>query len=229
MAKKKKGGPRTEADGVPVYCSYDEIVGIETLKAYPGNPNEHPDEQIELLKKIILNNGWRAPITVSNLSGYIVKGHGRYMAAARAGWSKVPIDRQDYKSTAEEVRDLIADNKISELSEVDDELARDLMLTVEDDDFDAENFGFTLEEFEAGSGGDPRERSRKIKTAEVEFSKEILLEHNYVVLYFDNAFDWQVAMEKFGLKKVRDLIPRKGQPVGIGRVIDGAEWLERID
>jgi len=63
---------------------------------------------------------------------------------------------------------------------------------------------------------------------EVEFSEEILLEHNYVVLYFDNPFDWQVAVEKFGLKKRKDLIPRKGQPIGIGRVIKGAEWLEKI-
>ena len=64
---------------------------------------------------------------------------------------------------------------------------------------------------------------------EVKFSEEILLEHNYVVLYFDNPFDWQVAVEKFGLKKCKDLIPRKGQPTGIGRVIKGAEWLEKIE
>ena len=40
--------------------------------------------------------------------------------------------------------------------------------------------------------------------------------------------DWIVAVEKFGLKKVKDLIPRKGQPTGIGRVLKGAAWLDRI-
>jgi hypothetical protein len=30
------------------------------------------------------------------------------------------------------------------------------------------------------------------------------------------------------VKEVKDLIPRKGQPTGIGRVIRGSEWLNRI-
>ena len=63
---------------------------------------------------------------------------------------------------------------------------------------------------------------------EIEFSEELLLEHNYVVLYFDNEFDWQVAKDKFGLKKVKDLIERKGQPTGIGRVLNGAEWIKKL-
>ena len=63
---------------------------------------------------------------------------------------------------------------------------------------------------------------------EIEFSKELLLEHNYVVLYFDNPMDWKVAQEKFGLTKVKDLIPRKCQPIGVGRVLEGKKWLDRI-
>lgn len=60
---------------------------------------------------------------------------------------------------------------------------------------------------------------------EVEFSDELLLEHNYIVLYFDNAMDWEVAIDKYGLKNVKDLIPRKGQPTGIGRVINGKDFI----
>ena len=60
---------------------------------------------------------------------------------------------------------------------------------------------------------------------ELEFSDELLLEHNYIVLYFDNALDWEVAQEKFGVKKVKDLIPRKGQPNGVGRVVNGKMFL----
>ncbi|WP_282442293.1 hypothetical protein [Pelotomaculum terephthalicicum] len=33
----------------------------------------HPDKQIQLLAKIIKNQGWRAPITVSNRSGFIIR------------------------------------------------------------------------------------------------------------------------------------------------------------
>jgi len=60
---------------------------------------------------------------------------------------------------------------------------------------------------------------------EIEFSQELLLEHNYIVFYYDNPFDWEVAKEKYGLKKVKDLIPRKGQPTGIGRVVKGKDYL----
>jgi len=66
------------------------------------------------------------------------------------------------------------------------------------------------------------------RAAEVEFTKELLLEHNYIVLYFDNPMDWKVALDKFGLKNVKDLIPRKMQPTGVGRVIEGKKWLDRI-
>lgn len=66
------------------------------------------------------------------------------------------------------------------------------------------------------------------KNPEIKFSEELLLEHNYVILYFSDPLDWNVAKEKFGLGKVKDLLVRKAQPVGIGRVINGKDWLHRI-
>jgi len=60
---------------------------------------------------------------------------------------------------------------------------------------------------------------------DIEFSEELLLEHNYIVLYFDNPLDWEVALETYGLKQVKDLIPRKGQPTGIGRVVNGKNYI----
>jgi len=107
------------ADGIPVYCSFDKVIKIESLKQNPRNPNKHPAEQVKLLAEIIKLNGWRAPITVSNLSGYIVKGHGRLMAAQLAGLKEVPVDYQEYANDGEEMADLLADNRISELSETD--------------------------------------------------------------------------------------------------------------
>jgi len=64
---------------------------------------------------------------------------------------------------------------------------------------------------------------------ELEFSEELLLEHNYIVLYFDNNMDWQVAMDKFNLAKVKTKTPEGSQKIGIGRVVKGKEWLDRIN
>lgn len=60
---------------------------------------------------------------------------------------------------------------------------------------------------------------------EKEFAEDLLLEHNYIVLYFDNAMDWEVAMDRFGLKDVRTNTPEKSQKVGIGRVLNGRKFL----
>jgi hypothetical protein len=143
-------GNKKEINGIKIYCNYDKIVSVSDLKPNPENPNQHPDEQIELLAKIIQSNGWRDRIVVSNLSGMIVKGHGRYQAAVLAGFGKVPVEYQDYASRDDEIKDLIADNKIAELSEIDMEQAARLIESTSafdiNTDFDLSDFGCTAEE-----------------------------------------------------------------------------------
>jgi hypothetical protein len=77
---------------VKVECAYNELWPIERLKENPRNPNTHPQKQIDLLAKIIRETGWRSPIVVSARSGYVVKGHGRLLAARAA------ILRRDYQA-----------------------------------------------------------------------------------------------------------------------------------
>lgn len=128
---------------IPVHCAHDDLVDITTLVPNPRNPNQHSDKQIELLAKIIKNQGWRAPITVSTRSGFIVRGHGRLLAAQLLRVSQVPVDRQDYATEAEEWADLIADNRIAELSQIDDSLLVGLMAELNTSDFDVSLTGFS--------------------------------------------------------------------------------------
>jgi ParB-like chromosome segregation protein Spo0J len=107
------------ADTVPVFCAHDKIVDIKKLIPNPRNPNTHPEDQIALLAQIIRQTGWRAPITVSTASGYVVKGRGRLLAAKSLGLKRVPVDYQNYASEAEEYADPLADNRIAELAEID--------------------------------------------------------------------------------------------------------------
>jgi len=60
---------------------------------------------------------------------------------------------------------------------------------------------------------------------EIEFSEELLLEHNYIVLYFDNLMDWEVAQELYGLKMVKSNVTEKSRKIGIGRVINGKNFI----
>ena len=116
-----------EASGIAVHCAYDEIVDADELVPNPRNPNRHSEEQLRLLAKIIKHQGWRAPITVSNRSGFIVRGHGRLVAAKLLAAECVPIDRQDYATEAEEWADLVADNRLSELNEMDPVSLKELL------------------------------------------------------------------------------------------------------
>ena len=102
-----------------VFCRFTEMRPLVSLVEHPRNPNTHPQTQLERLADVIRGNGWRQPITVSDLSGYIIKGHGRYQAAKLAGFSEVPVEVQHYENEAAELADMLADNRIAELSEMD--------------------------------------------------------------------------------------------------------------
>ena len=118
---------RDKAGNIPVFCAFDKLMNPKDLVGNPRNPNQHPADQIELLAHIIQSQGWRAPITVSNQSGYVVRGHGRLAAALRFGAELVPVDYQNYANEAEEWADLIADNRLSELSDIDNTKIADLI------------------------------------------------------------------------------------------------------
>ena len=140
--------PRAMAGNIPVFCSHDEILPIEKIIKNPRNPNTHPEEQIKLLSKIIKAQGWRMPITISSRSGFIVKGHGRLMAAIAAGEEYVPVEYQNYATEAEEYADLIADNRIAELSSIDEDVLTELLKEMEAEGIDLELSGYEEQELE---------------------------------------------------------------------------------
>ncbi len=169
--------PRAIIDDVPVWCVHDALVYIAELKPNPKNPNTHPASQIELLSKIIKEQGWRAPITVSKRSGFIVKGHGRLKAAINAGITQAPVDYQDYDSDASELADMVADNRLSELAEMDQSSLSDIMGELNDFDFNMEMTGFSdasIKEILGDSSANANEGS--FESEEEEYKYQILIE-----------------------------------------------------
>ena len=139
----------TTADGVPVFCAHDELLAIAKVIPNPKNPNQHSDDQIALLGNIIEASGWRQPITISKRSGFIVKGHGRLASAIKKGWKEVPIDWQEYASEAEEWADLIADNRLAELSTIDNTKLIDMIADLDTGEVPVELTGYTEEDIAA--------------------------------------------------------------------------------
>ena len=101
-----------------VHCLYDKMLPINSFKTHPKNPNNHPKDQIEALARIIKYQGIREPIEISKLSGFIVAGHGRLLAAKQLGLKEFPAVYQDFKDKDQELARLISDNAIAKQSEL---------------------------------------------------------------------------------------------------------------
>lgn len=166
---KTKAKPKGIADKIPVFCAYDKIVKIEELKPNPANPNKHPATQIKKLAENIASLGWRNPITVSTLSGLIVKGHGRLMAAQFLDCKEVPVDYQEYATKEEESADLLADNRIQELSEIDRKILLQCFEEYDNGLIPFELSGYTEDEYgELASAFDEYEPKNKENKAQGE-------------------------------------------------------------
>lgn len=100
-------------------CSYSELRTAHTITEHPKNPNKHNKEQIERLAKIIDYQGQRSPVVISNLSGFVVVGHGRLAAMKSLGWDKIAVDYQDFEDEAQEYAHMTADNAIAEWAALD--------------------------------------------------------------------------------------------------------------
>ena len=102
-----------------IRCAYDKLVNPANLQSHPKNRNKHPDDQIQRLADILEYQGWRYPVKVSKLSGFVTSGHGRILAALKNGWNEVPVNYQEYESAEQEYADVQSDNAIALWAELD--------------------------------------------------------------------------------------------------------------
>ena len=70
----------------------------------------------------------------------------------------------------------------------------------------------------------------KYNASQYEIAAELGEANNYVVLKFDNEYDWDVAVKKLGLvmEETNDANTNIRRH-GLGRVIDGKSVIERFD
>jgi hypothetical protein len=116
-----------------------EYVSPASLIANELNPKIHPDRQINALICAIDQVGFIAPVIIDRNNG-IVAGHGRVLAALKAGITTIPAVRVEHLNDHQLRALMIADNRLSELGKVDQEVlaANVRLLTVEGIDLDVE-------------------------------------------------------------------------------------------
>lgn len=202
---------------------------LEEIKPYENNPRIN-DGAVDIVAQSIREFGFKVPIIVDK-HGVIVAGHTRYRAAKKLGLTEVPTIIAD-DLTEEQVKAFrIMDNKSAEFADWDYLKLLEEIKELEAVDFDIELTGFS--EFELANLVEEEVEKQRQKEEEerpeIEFTHELLEEHQYIVLYFDNTLDWNVAKEVFGLKTVKALGDKENfERKGLGRVINGAPILEKL-
>lgn len=122
-----------------------EIVNVDISKITPyvNNPR-HNEAAIDKVAASIKEFGFKVPMVIDR-ENIIVTGHTRFAAAQKIGLKAVPCVIADDLTPAQVKAFRLADNKVSELAEWDNEKLSIEMEELNDLDFDVdlENFGFS--------------------------------------------------------------------------------------
>ncbi len=218
---------------IRITCKGASWLKPEQFEAFQGDSKELKEENYQKIRKAITDGGFSFPVFVWRDRGtnYIVDGHQRLTAVGRMleegmvlEGGKLPVDWIEARNKKEAKEKLLwamsqygkyTDKSLLEyIGDAGLDLTR-LNLTVDIPAFD-------LEKILEG-------KDRKTEKPEVPFTEELLEEHNYVVLYFDNQVDWLQALSILKLKRVKALDSKEGfEKMGVGRVMKGTEAIERI-
>lgn len=114
---------------------------IGRLRPYIQNPKQHPREQIDTVKALIVEYGWVTPCVVDE-TGDLIAGHCRLIAAAELGIVRVPVIVVRGWTDAQKRAFRIAENASYEQGAWDTTLLR-----VELGDLGAMNFPLALTAF----------------------------------------------------------------------------------
>lgn len=134
-----------------------EIVNIKTdmLIPYVNNPR-HNEDAVEKVMASIQEFGFKVPLVIDK-NNVVVTGHTRLKAAKRLGIDEVPCVVADDLSDAQIKAFRIADNKVSEYAEWDEELLQVELEQLEEMDFDLDNLNIDYSDFDLDIGEDIEE------------------------------------------------------------------------
>lgn len=115
------------------------LVPVDSISEHPRNPNR---SELSRIVDSIEENGFYGTVVVQRSTGYIVKGNHTYRAAVASGLTEIPVTYIDVDDERA-VRIMIADNRIAEFGERDDEILTELLKGLDG----VEGTGYYEEEF----------------------------------------------------------------------------------
>lgn len=224
---------RKKKEVIRVTCRGASWLKPDQFESFQGDLKKLNDEDYGKLKQSIIDRGFSFPVFVwkHGDTHYIIDGHQRLIAVQKMideGWiikgGKLPVDWIEAKSKGEaKEKLLLAMSQYGKFTE------KSVMEYIQESGLDLTELNLKIDIPGIDIGKVLEKEGKGKDRPEVEFATELLEAHNYIVLYFDNEIDWLQAQTLFGLKRVKALHSKdKFQSIGLGRVVKGADALERI-
>lgn len=113
---------------------------LTEIKPYEKNPRRN-DAAVEAVAESIKQFGFKVPLVIDK-NGVIVTGHTRYKAAQKLGLKEIPCIVADDLNEAQIKAYRLADNKVGEIAEWDEDLLWEELQALADMDIDMDVFGF---------------------------------------------------------------------------------------
>ncbi len=132
------------------------MMPIAGLIPYARNARRHSEEQILQLRASLREFGFVAPLLI-DCNGNVIAGHGRLLAAKAEGMTEVPCVLVEHLTDTQRRAYILADNRLAEAAEWDEELVSLELSELQDAGFDFTLTGFDSEDILLDESGEPEE------------------------------------------------------------------------
>lgn len=176
-----------------------ETINIADVVEYENNAKLHPQEQIEKIKKSILEFGNNDPIAIDE-NNVLIEGHGRLKALKQLGYDEVEAIRLSHLSEEQKKAYILVHNKLN----IDTGFDADLLSAELEDIFtvDMSEYGFEFSEVDLGFSDDTQ------KEDEGEFHRETTINQYNLDLFEPGKTEGRFEMP---ILEPVDHIPKKLQ------------------
>jgi ParB-like chromosome segregation protein Spo0J len=189
-------------------------IPVSKLNPATYNPRKISRQMLKSLKATITEFGMVDPLVV-NKDMTIIGGHQRFKACVELGFTEMPCVVLDLMKSKEKALNLALNKVTGEWNRPKlEKLLKEIeAIDIEFTGFDEEEIAKLIEDI-------------NIDTPEYDIAPRLMEEYNYIVLFFRETLDFQVAAEHFGLQMMKE---DRRDKVGLGKVIDGAAYLRSVD
>lgn len=177
-------------------------VNPKTLKLHPDNVRVHDERNIQAIMTSLQEYGQQKPIVI-NSAKQVLAGNGTLEAIRRLGWQQVAVVRSSL-SAIKAMGFMVADNKTTDLSDFDYSKLSEVMLSLQEKEFNLDATGFNEYERHPLLVTETKEKEDLPSLAELFHAKqsEIAYQDDDCVLWHGNCLQIMKSIEESSIDMI---------------------------